>query len=387
MRVQRVHRVDGSPVAGGREVSGLLALAILLAAGAWVALAGAPPLASAAPLTLGQAAPAGTPTDCSTGPPAELLEATTSGFNLSTGKVNPPTLVNPYVVPRAGMITSWSTNAGAGAGQALKMMVFRPLGAENVYTVVGHDGPRSLAANVLNTFSVVIPVQAGDVIGLNDANASAETPNACFFATTVTTDILALATASTPDGGSVTLPPLAIGGRPNVAATLQPAPAVATISPSSGWFLGGTPVTITGTDFEGASAVSFGETPASGYSVDSESQITAISPPGSAGATVDVSVMTSAGTSATGAADKFTYTAGPARVSRCIVPKLKGKSLKASRKKLHSADCKLGKIEGPRGRAVKVRTQTPNAGRVLAPGAKISITFGTHHRHQVELRR
>jgi hypothetical protein len=364
-----------------------LALAILLATSAWVTLAGAPPLASAAPLMLGQAAPSGSPTVCKVHP-AQLIEVTTSGFNLSTGKVNPPTIVNPYVVPRAGLITSWSTNAGAGPGQALKMMVFRPvIGTENAYTVVGHDGPRPLAANVLNTFGVAIPVQAGDVIGLNDGNASAETPNACFFATTAVTDIMGLVETDTPDGVSVTMPPLAIGGRPNVAATLQPRPTVTAIGPSSGWFLGGTPVTIRGTDFETASAVSFGETPASGYSVDSETQITAISPPGSAGATVDVSVVTSAGTSATGAADKFTYTARPAQVSRCVVPKLKGKSLRASRKKLRRVGCRLGKVQGPRGRAVKVKAQTPKAGRVLAPGAKVSITFGTHRHRQAEPRR
>ena len=350
-------------------------LAILLTAAAWAALAGAPPLASAAPLTLGQAAPTGIPAECKG--PAELVESSTSG-------------INPYVVPRAGMITSWSTNAGAGPGQTLKMKVFRPVaGVANTYTVIAHDGPRLLAANVLNTFSVDIPVQAGDVIGLNAGNASVATPNACLYPTNVTTDILDLSTADTPDGASVTFPLSSPGGRPNVAATLQPAPTVTAIRPSSGWFLGGTQVTITGSDFEAVSAVSFGETPALSYTVDSESQITAISPPGSAGATVDVSVTTLAGRSATGAADKFTYTlTSPlTQVSRCTVPKLKGKTLKAARQKLKKADCKLGKVKGVKSKTARVKKQSSKPGKVLAPGAEISITLGTHHHRQPKFRR
>ena len=36
---------------------------------------------------------------------------------------------NTYVVPAGGVaITSWSTNAAAGAGQQLKMKVFRKIG-------------------------------------------------------------------------------------------------------------------------------------------------------------------------------------------------------------------------------------------------------------------
>jgi hypothetical protein len=358
-----------------REISGLLALAVLLVAAAWVVLAGAPRPASAAPVALGQAAPTGIPAECKG--PAELVESSTAG-------------INPYVVPRAGTITSWSTNAGAGPGQAMKMKVFRPVGGfAHTYTVIAHDGPRLLAASVLNTFSVDIPVQAGDVIGLNAGNASVATPNACLYPTNVATDILDLSTADTPDGASVTFPLSSPGGRPNVAATLQPAPTVTAIRPSSGWFLGGTQVTIAGSDFEAVSAVSFGETPALSYSVDSESQITAISPPGSAGAPVDVSVTTLAGRSATGAADKFTYTLTSrlAQVSRCTVPKLKGKTLKAARHELKKADCRLGEIKGQKRKFARVRKQGPKPGKVLAPGAEISITLGTRHHRQPKFRR
>jgi hypothetical protein len=53
--------------------------------------------------------------------------------------------------------------------------------------------------------------------------------------------------------------------------------------------------------------VAFGAAPAASFTVDSDTQITAVAPEGSG--TVDVTVTTPAGTSAATAADRFTYTA------------------------------------------------------------------------------
>ena len=92
-----------------------------------------------------------------------------------------------------------------------------------------------------------------------------------------------------------------------------PAPTVTLINPTSGPTAGGTSVTITGTNFTGASgatAVKFGSTNAASYTVNSATQITASSPPGSAGI-VDITVTTAGGTSATSASDQFTYVAAP----------------------------------------------------------------------------
>ena len=88
--------------------------------------------------------------------------------------------------------------------------------------------------------------------------------------------------------------------------TYVPAPTVTGLSPTAGSPNGGTSVTITGTNLSGASAVTFGATPATALTVNSSTQITATSPAGSAG-TVDVRVTTVGGTSATSAADQFTY--------------------------------------------------------------------------------
>ena len=92
--------------------------------------------------------------------------------------------------------------------------------------------------------------------------------------------------------------------------TYVAAPTVSAVSPNAGPTVGGTSVTITGTGFTGATAVSFGTTSAASFTVTSGTSITATSPAGSG--TVDVKVTTIGGTSATGAADGFTYIAMPA---------------------------------------------------------------------------
>ena len=89
-----------------------------------------------------------------------------------------------------------------------------------------------------------------------------------------------------------------------------PAPRVTSVSASSGPATGGTGVTITGTGFTGATAVSFGGTPAASFTVNADTSITAISPAASS-ATVDVTVTTAGGTSATSRSDRFTFVAVP----------------------------------------------------------------------------
>jgi hypothetical protein len=103
-----------------------------------------------ATVTIGQT---GTPTTtCSSGND-RLQPTVTSG----QAYVVPPTVVT-------GTIISWSTEAGASAGQALTLKVFRPLGG-TTYRVAGHDGPHLLSAGTLNTFPATVPVRAGDVLG------------------------------------------------------------------------------------------------------------------------------------------------------------------------------------------------------------------------------
>jgi len=87
--------------------------------------------------------------------------------------------------------------------------------------------------------------------------------------------------------------------------TYIPQPAVTAISPSNGVPSGGTTVTITGSNFSGATAVHFGSTAATSVTVNNATKITATSPAGSG--TVDVTVTAPGGTSPTSSADKFSF--------------------------------------------------------------------------------
>ncbi|MBZ9641730.1 IPT/TIG domain-containing protein, partial [Streptomyces sp. PSKA30] len=73
------------------------------------------------------------------------------------------------------------------------------------------------------------------------------------------------------------------------------APVVSSVSPSQGSTSGGTTVIVTGTDFTGATAVRFGAKLATSFTVNSNTQITAVSPSGTG--TVNVTVTTGQGTS------------------------------------------------------------------------------------------
>jgi IPT/TIG domain len=92
-----------------------------------------------------------------------------------------------------------------------------------------------------------------------------------------------------------------------------PPPIVSAIAPTIGTTAGGTVVILTGQYFTGAT-VKFGSSAATSVTVNSTgTSITATSPPGSG--TVDVTVTTPSGTSATSSADQFTYGTPPPTVS------------------------------------------------------------------------
>jgi hypothetical protein len=143
-------------------------------------------------------------------------------------------------------------------------------------------------------------------------------------------------------------------------------PTVTTVTPARGPRVGGTTVTITGSDFTGATAVSFGDLPARGFGVVSDTLITAIAPAGPAGV-VDVSVTTTGGSSPTTAADSFTF------AQICTVPALKGKKLRTAEKALRRAHCSPGKVSGPTKGKVKHQSRTPH--QTLPAGTIINITL------------
>jgi hypothetical protein len=77
-------------------------------------------------------------------------------------------------------------------------------------------------------------------------------------------------------------------------------PVVTSLSPTSGPAAGGTKVTLTGTGFTGAKAVSFSSIPATSFSVTNDTTIVATTPAAVVGSLLPVTVSTPAGESSLG---------------------------------------------------------------------------------------
>jgi IPT/TIG domain len=88
--------------------------------------------------------------------------------------------------------------------------------------------------------------------------------------------------------------------------TYAATPTVTKLKPTAGPVAGGTTVTITGTNLTGASAVKFGSTAATSFTVNSATSITAQAPAEPV-ATVDVTVTTAGGTSAISSKDHYKF--------------------------------------------------------------------------------
>jgi hypothetical protein len=121
-----------------------------------------------------------------------------------------------------------------------------------------------------------------------------------------------LTAVSPPGSGTVDVTVTTAGG---TSVTTQfdefsyiPVPVVNGVNPNNGPGAGGTKVTIFGTGFTGVTGVAFGVVGSINVVPDPnnpDTQLTADSPPGSG--TVDVTVTTAGGTSATSLVDQFSY--------------------------------------------------------------------------------
>ncbi|CAM5477505.1 IPT/TIG domain-containing protein [Streptomyces aurantiogriseus] len=144
------------------------------------------------------------------------------------------------------------------------------------------------------------PVSGGTSVTLTGTSLSGVTGvsfggTPASFTVTSSTQITAVAPPHAAGGVPVTV--TAPGGTSNALTfTYVAAPSVTGLSPLQGPSTGGTTVTLTGTGFTGATAVSFGGVPATSFTVISATQITAVAPPHAAG-TAAVTVTTPAGTS------------------------------------------------------------------------------------------
>ena len=170
-----------------------------------------------------------------------------------------------------------------------------------------------LPASAAPTFTSVSPtsgITAGGtaviITGSGFTNATAVTfGGAAATSFTVVSDTSITATTPAGAAGSANIIITAPAGTATGTYTYTAsAPTFTSISPTSGTTAGGTAVTIIGTGFTGATAVTFGSTVATSLTVVSDTEITTITPAGTAGS-ASIVITTPAGT-ATGT---YTYTA------------------------------------------------------------------------------
>jgi uncharacterized repeat protein (TIGR01451 family) len=134
-------------------------------------------------------------------------------------------------------------------------------------------------------------------------------------------NVVALVSPSTPSGDTVVNTAdvtaatsdtnLANNSQTNTTAVVDVlvAPVVSGISPTSGPPSGGTLVTITGTNFSGATGVDFGSTPGTNFTVVNNTTITVDDPAQTTGV-IDVTVLSPGGNSTAFQSDQFTYVPG-----------------------------------------------------------------------------
>ncbi len=325
--------MSGSPFARLRGLSVVMAIAALGICSS-----------ARAEITIGQLGPLAQIRECGPASGRDYLQGTVASGN-------------GYVVPTAGLLTSWTTMSEKTGSMGLK--IFRPVAGR--YSVLAVDGPMMLPASLPKTFPVSIPVLAGDVVGIE---APPFAGAGCTFDTGFDGDVVRYRVERTDVGGTVDFDQTETGGRLNISATLLPPPVITTIAPASS-SIAGANLTIYGANFKGTGVTL--RSAAVSYTVDSESQITAAAPPSTTLGPAAVAVTTKAGTG-TGV---LTY-------EGCTVPKLLGKKLKASRKAARGSDCKIGKVtkrRGANGRTGRVVKQVPKPGGILAPGTTIKVTL------------
>jgi IPT/TIG domain/PASTA domain len=259
------------------------------------------------------------------------------------------------------------------AGGPFRLRVLSPAGG-TLFTGAQTSAPVTPTGPETQVFATDLPITVGQTIGIDNTN-----PGDKLGAFAAPGGGFALLSPPLQEGVTRSATPGFAGGELALDAEVQPLPTITGVGPASGPISGGTPVTITGTNFEGTTAVSFGSTPAAGFIADSEGQITATAPAGAAGG-VPVSVTTLAGTATS--SQQFTYQTPPAPIvpaPTCTVPRLKGRSLKASKKRIKAADCKIGKVTKKKGAKVatgKVVGQSRKPGTVLAAGTVVNVTLG-----------
>jgi hypothetical protein len=211
--------------------------------------------------------------------------------------------------PADGVITAWHVHGFTTTGSSLALRVLRPdpdgVRFTGVATSVGVTAVESDGGTPSHPVS--IPVQAGDQIGVDlTAGAGSSQAVGVFLTQPSAASYGVWVGGGLPDGSTMA-PSYTSPYRVMLNAVESLRPAVSGVSPSSGSTAGGEAVTISGSDLDGATGVSFGGTPAPSFTA-SPTQITATAPARAQG-TIHVQVTGPGGMSPATGADFYSYVA------------------------------------------------------------------------------
>ncbi|WP_432037613.1 beta strand repeat-containing protein [Streptomyces cucumeris] len=236
-----------------------------------------------------------------------LVTLTGTNFQQATAVRFGATIAASFTVNSATQITAVSP-PGTGSVQ---ITVTTPNGTSNGVPFSFVGSPTPVLTSLTPTQG---PAAGGTAVTITGTSLSGATAvrfgatNAASFLVVSATQIVAVAPAGS---GTVQVTVTTPGGTSNgLPFAFVPAPTVSSVSPNQGPGAGGNTVTINGSGLSGATAVRFGSTNATSFTVVSPTQITAVAPPGSG--TVQVTVVTAGGTSN---GVSYTYVAVPSLTS------------------------------------------------------------------------
>lgn len=198
------------------------------------------------------------------------------------------------------------TTPGGTSAPSTKLLKYSSIRQPGIGTVTPASGPAAGGTAVTLTgtaFTGASAVKFGttpatSVVVVDDTTLTAVAPAGVGTVDVFVSNVLGVANCA-----------CAWNGNPAPKFTYIPGPVVEKIARNGGSTVGGDTVVLTGTDLTGATAVSFGAVAAASFTIDSDTQITAVTPAGTGN--VNVRVVSPGGTSGTGPGNLFYYGALP----------------------------------------------------------------------------
>jgi alpha-tubulin suppressor-like RCC1 family protein len=221
-----------------------------------------------------------------------------------------------------GSVVAWGYNPDGQLGNGGNLNSATPVAVAGLTGAVGIDGggwhslsfgpPPPSVTSLAPSFGPQPGGTSVTITGVNLGEATAVHFGAS-AAGSLTINSATSITAQSPSGAgvvdvTVSTPSGTSPANPGDRFTYQPPPTLTTVKPGKGPAAGGTTVTISGASLSGATAVDFAATPATSFTVNSATSITAVAPAGTAGAAA-ITVTTPNGTVVSAVKHGFTYEA------------------------------------------------------------------------------